>query len=430
MSHTSLLKPSIGGGLSINDLSLRVRKSEISEDFKLYGGNKMPIGDNPFDDGLDFRVCPPQPMDLKLPRFHNLEEECKLIRWVRCMSVPCEKRDMRVKIEDFGQDKRGVFNREVCFIDAATGDEWYKGRLDFYYTRSYVYRGTSKFGKKQKLVAFRFVVKGDIKRVYNDIPKKFLIPCTMNADDLESYEDIFVYGGLDILWDAEHNEIMGFLLGIGHNNGWYTHHPKCSKRPINWRRRGDPIGHCEVGWFFVSPGRNFVFNPDLNTPAGRCAEEALRDVDVGKQYCYTEDAITGGSFGLRYKECIHSYQELKGVTKCQTSFYSTEVCQGLVTSGETKPWIIFFSLGHWTDLKEMAEQTLHLAEGNIRVNNDKYKKFRGGLYFYGFATQNSSGREKLKLVDLASNKDSIGIPADTELLLYLYNAGASKRDPV
>jgi hypothetical protein len=62
------------------------------------------------------------------------------------------------------------------------------------------------------------------------------------------------------------------------------------------------------------------------------------------------------------------------------------------------------------------------------VGKDEYKRrYENGLYFYGFATQNH--REELKLVDLASNKDDIGVPADSELLLYLYNAGVLKRNP-
>ena len=70
---------------------------------------------------------------------------------------------------------------------------------------------------------------------------------------------------------------------------------------------------------------------------------------------------------------------------------------------------------------------MHLAEGNIKVDKDEFKEYEKGLYFYGFATQNEW--EELKLVDLASNKDAIGIHVDTGLLLYLYNAGRVSRDP-
>jgi len=73
-------------------------------------------------------------------------------------------------------------------------------------------------------------------------------------------------------------------------------------------------------------------------------------------------------------------------------------------------------------------QILHLAEGNIEVDNERYEeKYGKEFYFYGFATQNHS--EELKLVDLASNEDVIGMPVNTNLLLYLYNACAIKRNP-
>ena len=73
---------------------------------------------------------------------------------------------------------------------------------------------------------------------------------------------------------------------------------------------------------------------------------------------------------------------------------------------------------------------MHLVEGNIKVDNEKYEERYGKeLYFYGFATQNYRYRDELKLVDLASNKDIIGVPVDTNLLLYLYNAGVIKRNP-
>ena len=48
--------------------------------------------------------------------------------------------------------------------------------------------------------------------------------------------------------------------------------------------------------------------------------------------------------------------------------------------------------------------------------------------FYGFSTL--SYLKELKLVDLASNKDVIGAPADTEFLLYLYTVDAGKNLPI
>jgi len=40
----------------------------------------MPIGDNPFDDGLDFVGCPPEPAELRLPDFpEEFKGDCKLI---------------------------------------------------------------------------------------------------------------------------------------------------------------------------------------------------------------------------------------------------------------------------------------------------------------------------------------------------------------
>ena len=36
------------------------------------------FGDNPFDDGLDFVGCPPQPTRLELPKFpENFKSDCK-----------------------------------------------------------------------------------------------------------------------------------------------------------------------------------------------------------------------------------------------------------------------------------------------------------------------------------------------------------------
>ena len=388
------------------------------------------FGDNPSDDGLDFVGCPPQPTKLKLPEFpENFKGDCKLICWGRCVPFPDGERRMTVVIDDFEPDPRecGVYDGEVHFIDAATGDEWYKGELKFYYTRNYTYTGTSMYGERQKSIAFRFIVKGDIERVYDDMPEwECLILCTKESDEVNSYDKIFVYGGLDILFDVENEKMNGFMLGLGHNDGWYTHHPDCSKRPIDWHGYGDYIGHyCDRGWLFVSPGRNFVFDPNIRPPTGRFFEEALRE--IGK-VCYTEDAIRYGSFDLTHIRCIHSYQELRGTTECKTSFASAEFCQGLVYSGKRVPWITFFSMGYWMDRYEKPGQILHLVEGNIKMGNEKYaEKYGGELYFYGFATQNY--REELKLVDLASNKDIIGEPVDTNILLYLYNVGVRKRNP-
>ena len=389
------------------------------------------FGDNPFDDGLDFVGCPPQPTRLELPKFpENFKSDCKLICWGRCVPFPDGERMMTVVIDDFEPDPRdcGVYNGEVHFIDAATGDEWYKGeQMKFYYTRNYMHTGTSLYGETRKSIAFRFVVKGDIERVSDKMPEwECLILCTKKSDKVNSYEKIFVYGGLEILCDVERERINGFMLALGHNDGWYTHHPECSKRPIDWHNYGDYIGHyCDRGWLFVSPGRNFVFDPNIRPPTGRFFEEALRELG---ERCYTEDAIRYGAFDLEHKQCIHTYQELRGRTECETSFASAEFCQGLVYSGKRVPWITFFSMGYWMDRYEKMAHILHFVEGNIKVDNEKYaEKYGRALYFYGFATQNY--REELKLVDLASNKDIIGEPVDTHLLLYLYNAGVLKRDP-
>jgi len=391
------------------------------------------FGDNPFDDGLDFVGCPPQPTKLILPEFpKDLKQDCKLICWGRCLPVPDGERRMIVAVDGFEPDPNecGVYHGEAHFVDAATGDEWYRGELRFYYTRNYLYPGMSIHGERQRSVAFRFVVKGDIVRVSDQMPEwECLILCTKQEEAEEkgvpSYDEIFVYGGLDILYDVEHNEMMGFIFSLGHNDGWYTHHPKCSARPIDWSGLGDYIGHyCDRGWLFVSPGRNFVFDPGIRPPTGRFFEEALRV--VGRR-CYTEEAMRYGAFDLTHKRCIHSYQMLRGVTECRTSLSSAEFCQGLVYSDRRAPWITFFSMGYWMDYYQRRRQILHLAEGNIRVNRDEFEKYEHGLYFYGFATQHE--REERKLVDLASNKDVIGMPVDTRLLVYLYNAGRMVRDP-
>jgi hypothetical protein len=84
-------------------------------------------------------------------------------------------------------------------------------------------------------------------------------------------------------------------------------------------------------------------------------------------------------------------------------------------------------MGYWMDAHQRRAQVLHLAEGNIKVGKPEFEEYERGLSFYGFATQDP--RVGRKLVDLASNKDVIGAPVDTSLLIYLYNAGRMVRDP-
>jgi len=348
------------------------------------------------------------------------------------LPVPDGERMMTVVVDDFEPDPQvcGVYGGEVHFLDPATGDEWYRGELKFHYTRNYIHTGMSFYGQKHETLAFRFVAKGDIVRVSDRMPEwECLILCTKHEEaekkGVRSYKEIFVYGGLDILCNLENYEMSGFTLGLGHNDGWYTHHPKCSARPISWSGHGDYIGHyCDRGWLFVSPGRNFVFDPNTRPPTGRFVEEALREVG---RHCYAEEAIRYGALGLTHIRCIHSYQELIGVTECKTSFRGAESCQGLVYSDRRVPWLTFFSMGYWRSRYEGRGQVLHLAEGNIEVAKDGLEESEKGLYFYGFSTQET--REELKLVDLASNRDVIGVPADTGLLLYMYNAGRVTRDP-
>ena len=55
------------------------------------------------------------------------------------------------------------------------------------------------------------------------------------------------------------------------------------------------------------------------------------------------------------------------------------------------------------------------------------EKFGETQYLYGFATQNPATR--LKLVDLSSNETAIGVPKDSRLLLYFYNAGNRLLNP-
>jgi hypothetical protein len=386
-----------------------------------------PFGDNPFEDGLDFIGCPPRPTDLRLPEFPpDLEGDCKLICWGLCMPVPDGERKMEVFIVDFRRDpgRCGVYLAKVRFVDALTNQDWYTGELEFHYTRNYVHTDLSLWGQEESKIAFRFVVKGDLMRVSERMPEwTCFVLCTKKSDEIRSYDSFFVYGGLDLLYDAKAQEMTGFRLGLGHNDGWYTHHPNCSARPIDWNGAGDYIGHyCDRGWLFVSPGENFVFNPNLPPPTGRFLDEALRQVG---NYCYTEEAIEYGVLRMRQIQCIHQYQELRGVTECETPFRSVEFCQGMVHSGERHPWLTFFSMGYWFD--PYQRQTLHLAEGSVHVQKEGLERFEKGLYCYGFATQ--YGRQDLKLVDLSSNEDIIGMPAETRLLLYFYNAGRVTRDP-
>lgn len=382
----------------------------------------MPIGDNPFDDGLDFVGCPPKPADLKLPDFPGkFKGDCKLICWGRCQPFPDGSRTMYMEIEGFRPDPNqcGVYTGMVNFIDATTHENWYKGELKFYYTRNYIYTGTTSYQERRKSIAFRFVVKGDIVRTSDKMPEwSCYILCTKKQQEVKPYEEIFVYGGFDLFFDIEFNKMTGFTLSLGHNDGWYTHHPKCSKRPIDWAGQGDYIGHySDRGWLFVSPGKTFVFDPSIRPPTGRFSEEAVRK--VGKE-CHSEEAINYGELKLAHIRCIHSYQLLKGMTECETPFGSEKFCQGLVYSGEKQPWITFFSMGYWMDRYEKKEQSLHLVEGNIQVEKGLYE-------FYGFSTLNY--QTELKLVDLASNRDVIGAPVDTDFLLYLYNVDIPSKNP-
>ncbi len=387
------------------------------------------FGDNPFDDGLDFVGCPPQKAELKLPKFpKDLKSEGKLIRWARNLSFADGERMLNIVIEDFGPDPSacGVYNAIVHFFDAETGDIWYKGRLKFYYTRNYFFRRRHPSGKEFNNIAFRFVVKGDIERVSDNIPEwVFLILCTKKNDEVRPYEKIFVYGGLDLIYDLDAmSRTPSFMLNLGHNDGWFTHHPECSKRPIVWSGYGDYIGHyCERGWLFVSPGKNFVFEPSFKPPTGRFLEEAFRE--VGKP-CFTEEAIRWGALDLKHIQFIHSFQELEAVTECKNGARSAEFCPGLVYSGKKVPWLVFFSMGYWQGLTGREDRiVLHQAEGNVALAGERFvEQFGKELYFYGFGTQHYlSGH---KLVDMASNQNTMGVPDITRLLMYLYNAGNIK----
>jgi hypothetical protein len=378
---------------------------------------------NPYNDRLDFVGCPPQPAELELPEFREeLEQECQLIRWSQCGPAPDGKRRMRVIIKPFEPDPNrcSVYNGSISFVDSITGHEWYRGELRFHYTRNYIYRTETYSGIRQ-YVAFRFVAKGDMIRVSEEMPENpCLILCSKESERATCYEDIFVYGGLDIIYDIERREFTKFRLNLGHNDGWYTHHPNCSARPIDWAGIGDYIGHyCERGWLFVSPGSSFQFNRDIMPPTGRFTDEAMREVS---DRCHTEELIKDGELNLRDKRCIHYYQKLYGSTQCEKRFESANLCQGYVYTGIPTDTITFLSMGYWTsDLIKKPEQSLHLAEGNIRIAEREN-------YFYGFATRHLG--DDFKLVDLANNNDIIGKPEETDLLLYLYNPGLRRFNPL
>jgi hypothetical protein len=389
------------------------------------------MASNPYNDGLDFvpGVCPPGPTILHLPDFPtSFEGNCKLIRWAWNPPSSDGQRPMQVEIEDFRPDPTtcGVYLGKVKFIDQITNALWYRGKLKFYYTRNYLHESGSPFGVNQQ-IAFRFVVKGDLERVPNIIPPgPFLILCTIQSNTVNWYKKIFVYGGLDLLFDKEAQHMKGFKLNLGHNDGWYTHHPNCSQRPIAWTGEGDITGHyCQRGWLFVSPGINFVFNPGLMPPSGGFTEEAFREVGNN---CYDEDAIEFGAFNFATNIYIHWYQKLEAKSVCENEVTGTQFCQGMVYTGDQNPWITFFSMGYWIEPYGNSRTRLHLVEGNIKIDGENFvQQVEKEQYFYGFATENLM--TELKLVDLASNSNVIGVPRDTRLLLYFYNAGPSQRNP-
>ena len=391
------------------------------------------MASNPYDDGLDFEgVCQPNPTNLNLPDFPKFfKGDCKLICWAWDLPFPDGQRPMWVEIRDFEKDPTtcGVYLGKVNFFDQATNALWYTGKLKFYYTRNYLNESWSPFEAKKQVV-FRFVVKGDLIRESNNMPEwQCLILCTKQSPTVQGYRQIFVYGGLDLLFDEEVQQMKGFKLSLGHNDGWYTHHPQCSQRPIAWTGAGDYIGHyCQRGWLFVSPGRNFVFNPGMRPPTGRFTEEAFRKVS---NQCYDEEAVEFGLFSLAANIHIHWYQLLKAQGVCDNEVTSTQFCQGMVYSGQKYPWITFFSMGYWIESYGYyrSRTILHLVEGNIKLGGEYFvHEFGKEQYFYGFATQNPS--TELKLVDLASNSNAIGVPKDTQLLLYFYNPGIKLLNPI
>lgn len=388
------------------------------------------MAQNPFNDELNFEgVCPPNPTNLNLPDFPKFfKGNCKLIRWAWDIPFPDGQRMMWVEIRDFEKHPTtcGVYLGKVRFFDQATNALWYRGELKFYYTRNYLHEIWTPFGVKKR-IAFRFVVKGDLERVPGITPPgPFLILCTKQSPTVQGYKEIFVYGGLDLLFDKEVQRMNGFKLSLGHNDGWYTHHPQCSQRPIVWTGAGDIIGHyCQRGWLFVSPGSNFVFNPGMTPPTGGFTEEAFRRVSTN---CYDEEAIEFGFFSLAANIHIHWYQRLRAKGVCENEVAGTQFCQGMVYNGQKYPWITFFSMGYWIEPYRKSRTILHLVEGNIKLGGDYFvQKFGKEQYFYGFATQNPLS--ELKLVDLASNSNAIGVPKDTRLLLYFYNTGPPLRNP-
>jgi hypothetical protein len=387
---------------------------------------------NPYDDGLNFAGCPPVKTNLKLPEFpESFKGNCKFLRWARNLPFAEAEKMMRVEIIKFQKDPAncGVYNGTVRFFDAATGAEWYRGELKFYYTRHYSHDMPPPLTHfvPTKNLAFRFVVKGDIYRVTDNIPPVFIILCTKQQNEVPRYDKIFVYGGLDLFFDLEAKDMKGFMLNLGHNDGWYTHHPNCSKRPINWTGAGDYFGHyCERGWLFVSPGRNFVFDAAITPPTGRFVDEAFREVGPA---CYTEEDVEFGWFSLRPRIAIHSYQELVARSVCYNGVRSREFCQGMVYTGVKHPWITFFNMGYWTDTYGRQLMSLHLVEGDIKMESRMFiGKYGPNLYFYGFATNNFYTTRKL--VDLASNQTDIGVPKPTKLLLYFYNPGSFRLNPI
>lgn len=388
------------------------------------------MAENPYDDGLDFEgVCPPNPTNLNLPDFPKIfKGNCKLIRWAWDLPFPDGQKMLWVEIQDFRKDPTacGVYLGNVNFFDPATNVPWYRGELKFYYTRNYLHEIWTPFGVRRH-IAFRFVVKGDLIRAANNIPNPFLILCTGPSSTVPGYKEIFVYGGLDLLFDEEAQRMRGFKLSLGHNDGWYTHHPQCSQRPIVWTGMGDIIGHyCQRGWLFVSPGNNFIFNPGMTPPTGGFTEEAFRKVSNN---CYDEEAVEFGLFSLAANIYIHWYQRFRAQGVCENQVEGTQFCQGMVYSGEKYPWITFFSMGYWIEPYGKSRTNLHLVEGNIKLGGGYFvHEFGKEQYFYGFATQNFLS--ELKLVDLASNSNAIGVPKDTQLLLYFYNPGIKLLNPI
>ena len=273
-------------------------------------------------------------------------------------------------------------------------------------------------------MAFRFIGKGDLQRMADRIESPLgtarwtaEILCSGRAREVPTYRDIFVYGGLELLVDLERPEEVRFLLALGHNDGWYTHHPGCSGRPIDWSGEGDYVGHyCDRGWLFVSPGRAFRFDPSVLPPSGGFADEALRKTDDG---CWSEETPEGG-LAVAYTSHINTYMELQAATVCGTRISSVAPCNGpLIEGKEPRPWLSLFNLGYWPRPGGELRHVLHLAEGAIRFEGDGYPASERGTYCYGFATGDTGGG----LLDMATNKDLMGVPAETEALLYLYPVG-------